>query len=319
MSVMTDAQSRPVFDQKWDMQVLQARYADAVIMPRVRNSSSEVEESGEIVNITTKPRIVGGDVGADGGFTSEQITLSNIQINVNIWKYVSVEVTDKQAKQAIVTLQNELSKQYGARLQEFTEIDLANQFLNFTGGSSQLSAGVGIGTPGSGVTFLEPTALTAVKLARQKQLPMDDMSWILSVESFYGDGAWLSKERLTNANTTGHQKALMETGVGYGKNFKQMILGIPAYECTLLNGATTINIDTLARLNGPTGINVDGTTACALLHKEALGVVVQINNKTEIYRTTPAGRFATAVSGNTLYGVKSLRANHGILFYVSNA
>lgn len=319
MAVLTDAQVRAVFDQKWDMDVLQARYADAVIMPRGLNKSSLVEESGEIVHITTKPRIVGGDVGADGGFTSESMTLSNVQINVNTWKYVSLEITDKQSKQAMVTLQSELPKQYGSRLQEFTEIDLANLFLGFSGGSPALTVGVGIGNPGTGTTFSEPTALAAVKLARQKQLPLDEMSWILSVESFYGDGAWLSKERLTNANTTGHNKALMETGVGYGKNFKQMILGIPAYECTLLNGATTINIDTGALLNAASGVNSAGTTACALVHREAYGSAIQINNKTETYRTTPAGRFATGISGHTLYGVRVIRANHGMLIFVSNS
>lgn len=319
MAVFSDAQTRPIFDQKWDLAVLQARYADAVIMPRVLNKSAMVEESGEVVNISIKPRMNGGDVAADGGFTSETFQFANVQINVNTWKYVSNEFTDKQKKQAIVTLQTELSKQYASRLQEFVEIDLANLFLSFSGGNPALSVGVGIGNPGVGTTFTEPTALAAVKLARQKQLPLDEMSWLLSVESFYGDGAWLSKERLTNANSTGHNKALMETGVGYGKNFKQMILGIPAYECTLLNGASTINIDNGAILNPASGINQPGTTACALVHKESAGCAVQINNDTEVWRSTPAGRFATGLGGTTLYGTKVVRANHGMLIYVANS
>lgn len=314
MATFTDAQIRASFDQKWDMQFLQARYAEYAIMPRVLNKSAMLDESGEVVNITIKPRVSGGDVGSDGGFTPETLSLSNVQINVNTWKYVSHVITDKQAKQSIATLQSELSKQFGSKLAEFSEIDLANLFLNFSGFSGV--AGQGLGTPGSGVTFLEDTALAAVKALRLKQIPLDDCSWILNPEAFY-DG-WLTKERMTSAYATGEAKSLLTTGVSYGKGFKQTILGIPAFESTLLNGAATVNIDTNAQLNGATAPNVAGTTAAALIHREALGIAVQINNKTEVVRTTPASQFATLVASNLLYGVKTVRANHGVLIYVKN-
>lgn len=314
MATLTDAQVRASFDQKWDLSVLQARYGAATIMPHVLNKSSMVEESGEIVNITSKPRVVGGDVGADGGFTAEQITLGNVQINVNTWKYVSHIITDKQRKQSIVELQTELPKQFGEKLAEFSDIDLANLFLSLTGGETGV-AGQGIGAPGNGATFIEDVPLSAIKQLRRRNIPLDGMSFIISPEAFY-DG-WLTKERMTSANQTGNSKSLLETGVGYGKSFKQMILGVPAFESTLLNGTSAVN-DLGAGLNPASGVNLPGTTACALIHEESLGIAMQINSKVETVRTTPAGQLATLVVANNLYGFRIVRANHGIVIYVKN-
>ena len=147
MATLTDANVRAVFDQKWDLKFLQARYGRASIGKTVLNRSALVEESGEVVNISIKPRATGGTVGSDGGFTPEAISLTNVQVNVNTWRYVSHTITAKQSKQAIVTLETELPSQFGDRLQEFAEIDLANLFLGFSGYNG--TVGQGVGAPGS--------------------------------------------------------------------------------------------------------------------------------------------------------------------------
>lgn len=311
MATLTDANVRAVFDQKWDLKVLQSRYARASIGKTVLNKSALVEESGEIVNITIKPRAVGGTVGTDGGFTPESVSLTNVQVNVNTWRYVSYEITDKQAKQAIVTLETELPSQFGERLQEFAEIDLANLFLGFSGYNG--TVGQGIGAPGAGVDFGRDSALLAVQAMRRRQIPPEDMAWHLPPEAFYQ--GWLKDEVQTNANTTGFNKSLIVSGI-YG--FKQMILGIPAYESTVLNGTSCVNIDTGATMNGASGINLAGTTAGALIHMEALAYAFQINAKKESVRSTPAGRLAQLIVANSLYGLNTVRANHGALIFIRN-
>lgn len=311
MATLTDAGVLAVTDQKWDMKVLQARYGKATILKNVLNESAIVEESGVIVHIASKPRVTGGTVNTDGSFTAEAITLTDVQVNVNQWRYVSHIITDKQSKQAFVDLETELPSQFGEKLSEFDEIDLADQFLDLTGFNG--TAGVGIGTPGTGTDFEEDAALTAVKAARQRQIPLENMSWQLSVEAFYQ--GWLKKERFTSVMHTGDAKSKFTTGI-YG--FKQEILGIPAFESTLLNGASTVNVDTGAVIHGASGINVSGTTACALIHKEALAIAVQINGKYKKADMLSAQTFGTIVAGHILYGLDINRASHGVVLYIRN-
>lgn len=311
MATITDAQARPLFDQKWDLKVLQARYGKRTIGANVLNKSAMVEDSGEVVNITIKPRVSGGTVGTDGTFTAEQITLTNVQVNVNTWRYVSHIITDKQSKQAIVTLETELPSQFGERLAEFAEIDLANLFLGFSGFNG--TVGQGIGSPGTGIDFGRDSALTLVQAFERRNIPPEKMAWILPPEGFYQ--GWLKDEVQTNANTTGMAKTTMITGIN---GFKQMILGFPAYRSTLLNGSSAVNIDTGAQLNAASGINLPGTTAAALVHEESLAYAFQINAKFEKVRTTPASQLATLIVGNSLYGVIGCRANHGALMFIRN-
>lgn len=315
MATLTDAQVNAVVDQKWDLKVLQARYGKATIMRNVLNKSELVADSGQIVHIPIKPRVTGGTVATDGGFTPEAVSLSDIQVNVNTWRYIAHTITDKQSKQAIVTLETELPSQFGEKLAEFGEIDLSDLFLQLTAGNDSGTPGIGLGSPGTGTQFLEDTALAAVAKIRQRQIPLEDLSWQLSPEAFYVRG-WLSKERMTSAYATGEDKSLLTKGI-YG--FRQMILGIPAFESTLLNGSSAIDPDTYAAVHVASGINAPGTSCCALIHSESLAIAMQINNKLEKVRTTPALQLATVVVASSLYGTKVVRASHGVPIYISNS
>lgn len=308
MAVLTDAQVGVFFDEKWDLEVMQAMYAEAVLMPRILNKSSLVSGSGEIVHIMTKPRLAGGSVGSDGGFTSETVTFTEVQVNVNTWQYVSQEYTDKQSKQSIVSLEKEIPSQFGERLAEFYESDIADLILSATGWDGS-TVGGGIGTPGAPVSFLEPNALAAVLALRRRNIKLENMSWCLSPECFYL--GWLTKERMTNANTTGLPQSVLTT------NFRQKILNIPAYESNLLNG-TSATDDNGASLNAASGINVAGTTACALLHRDFAAIATQFNNKYEKARGTAAGRLTTILVAHTLYGLVVNRARFAVPLYISN-
>lgn len=308
MSVLTDAQVGVFFDEKWDLEVMQAMYGESSIMSRILNKSSLVSGSGDIIHIQTKPRLAGGTVGADGGFTSEQATFAEVQVNVNTWKYVSQEYTDKQSKQSIVSLEKEIPSQFGDRLGEFYESDLATLILSATG-LDGATVGAGIGTPGAPVSFLEPNALAAVLAMRRRSIKLENMSWILSPECFYL--GWLTKERMTNANTTGLPQSVLTT------NYRQKILNIPSYESGLLNGTSTTD-DAGVSLNAASGINVPGTTACALLHRDFAAIATQFNNKYEKARGTAAGRLSTILIAHTLYGRAVNRAKFAVPLYISN-
>jgi len=309
MAVLTDAQVGVFFDERWDLEVNQALYGEAVSMPRILNKSSMVSGSGEIIHIQTKPRVSGGDVGADGGFTSEQTTFTEVQVNVNTWKYVSQEYTDKQSKQSIVSLEKEIPSQFGDRLAEFYDGDINDLILSATGFDG-VTVGAGIGSPGSPVSFLEPNALAAVLALRRRSIKLQNLSWLLSPECYYL--GWLTKERMTNANTTGLPQSVLTT------NFRQSILNIPSYESGLLNGTSVMNDDTGLSLNPASGINTAGVTACGLVHRDFAAIAMQFNNKYEKARGTAAGRLATILLAHTLFGLVVNRARFAVPLYISN-
>lgn len=290
MSVSNDTQFAVVESQVWDPQVLQARYAKATIMPAVLNKSSLVSDSGQLVRIPIKPRFGGGNVGSDGTFTPEQQTLTDIQVNVNTWKQVSIEITDKASKQAVQTLETEMPSQFGSRLAEFYDTDLANLYASLTG--------TPVGSKATPVQFDETAALTAVLGLRRANIPLEDLTWVLPPEAWYL--GWLTKERLTNANTTGFQKSALQT------NYRQPILNIPGYESTLLAGSAN-NADA----------TISNGIAAMLLHKESMAIAMQINNQYEKARGVAAGKLTTIIVASNLYGTVVGRTDHGSVIFVS--
>lgn len=290
MSVSNDTQFAVVESQVWDPQVLQARYSKATIMPNVLNKSQLISDAGQLVRIPIKPRFVGGNVGSDGTFTPEQVILTDIQVNVNTWKQVSIEITDKAAKQAVQTLTTEMPSQFGERLAEFYDTDLANLYGSLTG--------TAVGSKGTPVSFDEPAALTAVLNLRRNNIPIEDLTWILPPEAWYL--GWLTKERMTNANTTGFPKSVLQT------NYRQPILSIPGYESNLLAGSVN-NADA----------TINNGIASLLLHKESMAIAMQTNNKYEQARGVAAGRLTTIIVAQNLYGTVIGRTDHGLVIYVS--
>ncbi len=157
--------------------------------------------------------------------------------------------------------------------------------------------------------------MVAVNRMVQRQIPLEEMAWILSPESFYIKG-WLTKERMTSAMHTGEEKSLLTKGIN---GYRQMILGIPAFISTLLNGSSAINVDTNAALHPASGVNAAGTTLCGLIHQESMAIAMQINNKKETVRTTSAQQLATLVVAQSLYGIKTVRSSHGVPLYIANS
>lgn len=292
MTVSNDTQFAVVESQVWDPQVLQARYAKAVIMPHVLNKSQLVSDQGQLVRIPIKPKFTGGTVSSTGDFTPETVTLTDIQVNVNTWKQVSVEITDKASKQAVQTLETEMPSQFGERLAVFYDTDLANLYGALTG--------TAVGSKNTPVQFIEDAALNAVLGLRRNDIPLEDMSWILPPEAFYL--GWLTKERLTNAMTTGFSKSVLQT------NFRQPILNIPAFESTLLAGSTN-NADATIN-NGIGGM---------LIHEQSMAIAMQINNKYERVRGTPAGKLTTIIVAQNLYGTVIGRTDHGCAIYIAKS
>lgn len=309
MASFGDTQAAVVEAQVWDTQVLQGRYAAETIAKHVLRKDQLVADYGQLVHIPIKPRFAGGDVTAStGAFTPEAPTLTEIQVNVNTWKYVSVEIPEKTSKQSIVTLETELPSQFSMRLAEFYEIALANQFGALTGFDGA-SPGVGLGTPGAGIDFDDAVATAAVASLRRRNIPLEGMGFFLPTEAWYF--GWLLKERLTTAYATGLDKSTIITGA------RQPILGIPAFESNILNGSSATDDNGVA-LNPASGVNVNGTSAGLLMHKEAMAMALQLKNKWRRYDAAAANKIANGVVVSELFGVNVGRLTHGLPIYIRN-
>ena len=290
MAIISATNVAPLISEVWDAEVLQARYAEATILNRVLNKSELVADSGQIIHITVVPRFVGGTVGTDGAFTPETQTLTAINVNVNTWQYVSVDIPIQQSRQSVADLKKVLPAGFGKRLAERSDIALADLFTSFTGGN--------VGSAAGPEQFIEDAALGAVLQARKRDLPLNELSWFLSPECFY-DG-WLTKERMTNANTTGMGKSALIS------NWRGPILNISAYESNLLDGASGNQ-----KTNQKYAI-------CGLVHKEALAYAMQIQNKYYEASKVPAGFLGDIIVAASLYGTVIGRANHGIRIFIKN-
>lgn len=293
MSAFDNTAANVVIPEVWDTEVLQARYAKAAIMPRVLNKSQKVADYGDIVHIPIKPRFTGVTVGTDGSFTTEAPTLTEAQVAVDTWKAVAIEVPDKTSKQSIVTLETELPSQFGDRLAEFYDQALANLYGNLTGGTP-------VGTKAAPTAFIRDAALTSVLGLRANNIPLEDLSWVLPPHAFYL--GWLTQEITTAAYATGLPKSVLST------NARGPILNIPAFESNNLAGST-LNPDA----------TITGGIAGMLIHKESFAIAMQINNKYERTRMTPNKFLSTLVVAHNLFGVITVRADHGSVLYIKNS
>lgn len=271
-----------IIPEVWDTQILNARYATAVIMPRFLNKSDKVKSMGDIVHIPIMPRWSGGTVTAGtGAFTVEANTLTEAQITINTWRQVNTEIIDNAQQFAHTDVLKQLPSDFGRRLAELTDTDIAGLNADWT------TAPVGSTTDPT--IFEDKLILQAMFSLANNNIPKDGLSWILAPEAFYL--GIFSKDRWTSAEQTGLPKSVLTT------NFRFPILGVPAYESSL--------VATVA--SGAAGVNV---RKCFLAHKESLATAMAVNNKTESIRRTPNLLLSTLVVTQNLYGVITVRANH---------
>lgn len=265
-----------IIPEIWDLQVLDARYANAVIMNRFLNKSDKVAQYGDIVHIPITPKLAGGNVTAStGAFTPEEWILTEAQLTINTWRHASVDIPDNAKKLAHTDMLKKLAPEGGKLLAEQVDTDLAALHTNFTTSP--------VGSADNPVAFNDDHILEALFSLRNNDIPLDGLSWILSPEAFYL--GLFKKDRWTSADSLGLPKSVLTT------NFRYPILGVPAYESTLL-------------------ANVNGVRKCFIGHKEGLATALAIQTKSEIARRTSDLRLSTVAVIQNFYGVITVRANH---------
>lgn len=271
--------------QQWDAEMLQARYAAARIMPRFLNKSAMIEGKGYIAHITVEPAFSGGTVDSDGTFTPEQQTLTDVQVTVDTWQHVSLEIPDDVDATTLGDLKKNLSRNFGKRLAVLGDQAIAALYTNLTAHNNQ------VGSVADPVEFDDDAARAAPLRLADLNVPQEDVSFILPPIAWWK--GLFKLDKFTLANATGFAKGVQTNG------FRGEIYGFPGYESTELSKPA------------------DTSTVVGLFaHKETFGYAHAINNKRESARGTANYKLVTIEVVQQLYGVITVRQNHGVPLYI---
>ena len=274
-------------DQKWDMDALEGRYAVGVIMQRILNKSALVNKSGYNVVIPIQPVYSAGTVTAGtGAFTPVNTAPTNANILMNVWQYHSVEITDQAQWQSFWDpTSSNFGSVSGKVMGVAVEDNLGALFGSLTGLGS-------IGVADNPDPFDDKAAAGALLLAENNYIPKESMSFILSPSAFYG--GLFAKPELTAAYATGMPKSVLTSG------YRVPLFGVPTYTSARLANAGAQNV----------------SKVCALIHKEALAIAFQADNKYKVADRLPSLFFSTVAAAQSAYGSVVVRNDHGIRIYV---
>lgn len=286
VSLITNTELAASIDEKWDMDVLEALYADATIMPRIANKSDIVKQSGDIINVTIDASLTVQTIGSDGSFNITQVTPTSVPITVDQWKLVQLGTTNRAEAQSFWDIKSTFPKSAGKALA--ADYDAAIAALH--SGLTSLSP---VGTESVPVTFGKVPATAALLRLAQANVPLTNLTFVLPPEGVFT--GILQETDFTDASSIGGGAT---TPLVNGR-WTQKILGVPVAMSTQLQLA---NQSTLKGM---------------LIHKNAFAIAMQKNNDFERFSMAAGGYAGKAVKMESLYGVKTIRANHGCVINIA--
>ena len=288
MAVFSTTELDATIDEKWDMEVDDARYAEGQMLPLVLNRSVVVAKSGDKVNMTYKSKLTSVNVTAGtGAFTSQNYTPTTVQLTMDQWKAVPIETVGNAEAFSFWKPESDFPKDAAKTLNE----DYDNSLFDL---DASLDAGNVVNDVDSPTTFTDIEANAALLKLENLNIPQTSMFWALPPVAFRK--GICTKPQFVDASLTGLPKSVLLTG------YKMKILGVPAYYSTLINQAGAGN-------NTRTGL---------LLHKSAFCIAVRKRNEVERASAVSAGRLAKILVMHSIWGVKVFRSDAGVRIHISN-
>jgi len=286
MAVFSTTELNATIDERWDMEVDDARYAEGLMLPLVFNKSAIIKGHGDKVNMTYKSKLTTVSVTAGtGAFTSQNYTPTSVTITADQWKACPIETVDNAQAQSFWKPESDFPKDAALALNE----DYDNSVLDL---DTNLTSNV-INDVDSPTTFDDVAMLAALLKLRDLNIPLKSLAFVLPPIAFYKGIA--TKPQFVDADKTGLPKSVLLTA------FRFQLAGVPAYETTLVNTAGSTN-------QSRTGL---------LLHKSALAIAVQRRNEVRRADAVSAGRLARIIVMHTMWGVKTFREDHGCRIHIS--
>lgn len=272
-------------NETWDQEIEDARYANAVIMPRVNNRSTFVQKSGDIINVTVDGSYSVAAVGASGAFTPLAITPSTVALTVNQHYYIAIEVEDKAEAQSFYDPRSRFPRDAGKSFAVKYDTDLAAL-------QSELTL-TPVGTDSAPVVFGVDAAAQALLTLANANIPTENCSFIIPPVGYYG--GLVKEAQLTAANMMGTPKNVLTTG------YQFPMFGVPIYLSTVLASNSGAS--------GKKGV---------LINKQAWAIAMQKNNEIKRADRTAGLALTSVVVVQSLYGVRTIRADHGVVINVRN-
>ena len=283
MASFSTTELNATIDEIWNKSIEEARYASGVLLNRIQNRSSDVSKSGDKINFTVKSVYTVGDVGSNGLCAAQVITPTSVQLIVNQFKQITIETEDLAKAQSFWDPESDIAKDAGAAFAAYFDTAIAGQYSSFTNIAE-------VGASADPSAFDKTKMLSSMLKLADKNIPRSDLSFWLPPIAFYG--GILTEVQLTSADQAGMPKNVLTT------NYRFPLLGVPAYESTTLATVGT------ARKG-------------MLIHKSAMAIAFQKNNTIKRSDRT-AALYATSVClVLSLYGIKVIRDDHGVVINVA--
>ena len=273
MAQIAATEANAAIVERWRTVALKALFAKMVAKNRITNVTEDIQEMGDILHVKINPKPTVGDItAASGAFTAEAVTITNVDLTINKWKYVAHDVVDIADIQSDIDLYNNFSQAFVPALGEQIETDI---FALHSSATTNTAIGDAVAGDAFGDGVILPAQLTLDDL----DIPEEDRSWLLPPVAI---NQLLKDSKFVDAHRTGMPKGAMTTGI------MADIYGTPAYKSTKV--ATS-----------------GGVRKALYLHRNGLMVGIQRNIKIEKFART---QFSTPFAASVLYGTAILRNNH---------
>lgn len=276
-----DTQVSVSYPELWQAETLKARYAKAVAVGWIYHADEIVNKPGDTVNVDIMPSVAVNDVGSGGSVTNQQLSLSQVQVIVDKWKEATVDITDKAVNQSVHDLIKDFSGAFGEAVAQQQDVDIFGMYGNLT------TTAVG---DTNAPTPMDDEMIRAAMFQLEDADILTDESWD-TCRWFLRTRAeldLLGLARFSEAQNTGFAK-----GVQVDKGRMVGLYGLPVSKTSRITRTGTV----------PVYKNL-------LLHKEAFAIATQKNF--EIQRLAKT-KLSTPINGNILYGVKTVRTDHGVV------
>ena len=162
MARIGNTEANAAIVERWRLVALKALFQKMVAKNRILNVTQDIASMGDIVHVKINPVPSVGDIGANtGAFTAEAVTIVNVDLTVDKWKYVAHDVVDIAEFQSDIDLVQNFSQAFVPALGEQIDTDILAL-------ESSATANPAIGSGTTGLTFGDEAIIPA-------QLVLDDL------------------------------------------------------------------------------------------------------------------------------------------------
>jgi hypothetical protein len=260
----------------WANEVLEALYNTTVLLNLVHHYDSEVSSMGQSVTIPFMPNVIANDKVANTQVTLNGNTATSVVIAVNKHKESSVVIEDFLKVQSKYDLRSEFTTGLGMAIGVAIDTDIYVEIL----------AGVSQNVGAYGTVISDANILAGKLLLDNAIAPFTDRSFVVDPTG--------------NAQLLGIDKFVRYDALGTGKAIEDGKLG------------TIYGFTVYMSQNLPTVVATPSQHNAVMFHKNVQGVAIQESPRVQAqYKQEYLGWLVTV---DAIYGVKTLRPTHGVIF-----